>query len=168
MSNVIGQLTDANREVLERLKNDRENQEKLKSQQLDKDAFLILMMNQLKYQSPLEPLKNDEMIAQMAQFTSVEQMGMMTTAMAKQVEQNVEIINALKALKPEDVKPDDELETDTGTDDDGVETDTDTETKPESKVDTLIKKTDRTNELNEEILIELKKLNAQKAQEAYE
>lgn len=41
---------------------------------LSKDAFLNLMVTQLKYQDPLEPTKDKEFLAQMAQFTSLEQM----------------------------------------------------------------------------------------------
>lgn len=41
---------------------------------LGKDAFLNLMMTQLQYQDPLNPQNNEEFLAQMAQFTSLEQM----------------------------------------------------------------------------------------------
>jgi flagellar basal-body rod modification protein FlgD len=41
---------------------------------LGKDAFLTLLVTQLRNQNPLEPLSNTEYIAQMAQFTSVEQL----------------------------------------------------------------------------------------------
>ena len=40
---------------------------------LDKDAFLHLLVTQLRYQNPLEPMKDTDFIAQMAQFTSLEQ-----------------------------------------------------------------------------------------------
>lgn len=41
---------------------------------LGKDDFLNLLVTQLRNQNPLEPLSNTEYIAQMAQFTSVEQL----------------------------------------------------------------------------------------------
>lgn len=41
---------------------------------LGKDAFLQLMITQLRYQDPLEPMDNKDSIAQMAQFSSLEQM----------------------------------------------------------------------------------------------
>lgn len=42
--------------------------------QLDKDAFLSLLITQLQNQNPLEPMDNTEYIAQLAQFSSLEQM----------------------------------------------------------------------------------------------
>ena len=39
-----------------------------------KDSFMNLLATQLKNQDPLNPSKNDEMLAQLAQFSSLEQM----------------------------------------------------------------------------------------------
>ena len=53
---------------------------------LDKDAFMKLMLAQMKNQDPTNPLKSHEMAAQLAQFSSVEQMQNMNntlTDMAK-------------------------------------------------------------------------------------
>lgn len=44
------------------------------SSDLGKDAFLKLMLTQLQNQDPLAPMDNTAMVAQMAQFSSVEQL----------------------------------------------------------------------------------------------
>lgn len=41
---------------------------------LGKDAFLQILVTQMKNQNPLEPLKDTEFIGQMAQFSSLEQL----------------------------------------------------------------------------------------------
>lgn len=46
---------------------------------MDKNAFLHLMTAQLRYQDPLDPMDNQEFVAQMAQFTSLEQMQNLNT-----------------------------------------------------------------------------------------
>ena len=48
---------------------------------LDKDAFLQLLVAQMKYQDPLNPSSDTEWIAQMAQFSSLEQMQNMNSTM---------------------------------------------------------------------------------------
>ena len=48
---------------------------------LGKDAFLQLMITQLRYQDPLEPMDNKDSIAQMAQFSALEQMQNLNTTM---------------------------------------------------------------------------------------
>lgn len=50
---------------------------------MDKDAFFKLMLTQLKHQDPMNPLKNHEMAAQLAQFSSLEQMTNMNTTLGK-------------------------------------------------------------------------------------
>ena len=41
---------------------------------LGKDSFMRLLVTQLRHQDPLEPAKNEEMLAQLAQFSSLEEM----------------------------------------------------------------------------------------------
>lgn len=52
-------------------------------QEMDRDAFLQLLVTQLRYQDPLEPQDNSEFVAEMAQFSSLEQMGNMSDALEK-------------------------------------------------------------------------------------
>ncbi|UOR12723.1 flagellar hook assembly protein FlgD [Halobacillus amylolyticus] len=51
------------------------------SNTLGKDAFLKILMAQIQNQSPLEPMKDKEFIAQMTQFSSLEQMTNLSQAM---------------------------------------------------------------------------------------
>lgn len=48
------------------------------SPELDKDAFMKILMTQLQNQDPLSPMEDREFIAQMASFSTLEQMMQMT------------------------------------------------------------------------------------------
>ncbi len=52
---------------------DETEDKKTQSGDLDKDAFLRLLVTQLQNQDPLNPMEDREFIAQMAQFSSLEQ-----------------------------------------------------------------------------------------------
>ncbi|MEO2004841.1 MAG: flagellar hook capping FlgD N-terminal domain-containing protein, partial [Candidatus Poribacteria bacterium] len=43
-------------------------------QALGKDAFMQLLVTQLRHQNPLEPMDNKDFIAQLSQFTSLEEL----------------------------------------------------------------------------------------------
>jgi len=47
---------------------------------MGKDTFLKLLVAQLKYQNPLEPTNNEQFMAQMAQFTTVEKLAEISKA----------------------------------------------------------------------------------------
>lgn len=81
---------------------------------LDKDAFLRLLTTQLANQDPLNPMEDREFIAQLAQFTSLEQMQELNKTMASkseemldsldmmnvnQIQANIEILKELKAMR---------------------------------------------------------------------
>jgi flagellar basal-body rod modification protein FlgD len=53
--------------------------EKTTSSALDKEDFLMLLVAQMKYQDPLEPESNTEYVAELAQFSSLEQMENLNT-----------------------------------------------------------------------------------------
>lgn len=44
------------------------------SDEISSDMFLRLLMEQIRNQDPLEPMNNDDMLAQLAQFSALEQM----------------------------------------------------------------------------------------------
>ena len=59
-----------------------------KNKDLDKDAFLLLLTKQMQYQDPLDPMDNSQYVAQMANFSTLEQI----TNMGKSITQ---LVNAL-------------------------------------------------------------------------
>ncbi|EKN63887.1 flagellar hook assembly protein FlgD [Schinkia azotoformans] len=68
------------------LENYRQAQRKAPSNNLGKDEFLKILMVQLQNQDPLNPMEDKEFIAQMAQFTSLEQMTKMASSFEKFIE----------------------------------------------------------------------------------
>ena len=75
------------------------------SQELDQDAFLMLMMEQLKYQDPLEPVGNTEFLAQQAAFTQVSELQKMNESLntSSQVTQACTLMGKnVTLMNPED------------------------------------------------------------------
>lgn len=79
MSTTISKATPLNSDYL------KVTQDVKQQSELDKDAFINLLVTQMKYQDPLEPVDNSEMLAQLAQFTALEQMMNVATASQKQL-----------------------------------------------------------------------------------
>jgi flagellar basal-body rod modification protein FlgD len=69
------------------------------SQDLDKDAFMQLLVSQMQNQDPINPQSNEDFIAQLAQFSSLEQIENLNSSMDKMaaVEESNALINQLSA-----------------------------------------------------------------------
>ncbi len=69
------------------------------SQDLDRDAFMQLLVSQMQNQDPINPQSNEDFIAQLAQFSSLEQMENLNTSMDQMaaVEESNALINQLSA-----------------------------------------------------------------------
>ncbi len=70
------------------------------SQTLDQSSFLRLMTTQLREQDPFDPVDNQEMVAQMAQFSSVAGIGEMNQslkAIADQIAVQTQLLIDIRA-----------------------------------------------------------------------
>lgn len=95
---ISGSFTESQVKKLNEISNDAANETRKKSQKLDKDAFLKLMMMQLQNQNPLNPTDNTEYMNQMAQFSSVEQLTNIAGAQEKTNELNALISKQLEDM----------------------------------------------------------------------
>lgn len=76
-------------------KKDISKTETKKTGELDKDAFLKLLTTQLANQDPLNPMEDKEFIAQMAQFSTLEQIQNMNKNLQVSQKEIKESINAI-------------------------------------------------------------------------
>jgi flagellar basal-body rod modification protein FlgD len=63
---------------------------------LDKDAFLKLLVTQMKNQDPLSPTGSDQMAAQLAQFSSLEQLQTINTTLTGQTAGTSSLISTIQ------------------------------------------------------------------------
>lgn len=70
---------------------------------LDKNAFMLLLVTQFKYQDPLNPMDDKEFVSQMAQFSSLEQLINLNTSMGSltTATNNQQMINATSYIGKE-------------------------------------------------------------------
>ncbi len=74
MTGIYGSLSPDQTKFLDNL-DEKNKTDKLKqNQEMGRDQFLNVLLTQLANQNPLDPLKDKDFIAQMAQFSSVESM----------------------------------------------------------------------------------------------
>lgn len=64
-----------------------------------KEVFLQLLVNQLRYQNPLEPVDGVQFVSQLAQFSGLEQSLAMRADLAA-IRQGIEQLVAERAVKP--------------------------------------------------------------------
>jgi flagellar basal-body rod modification protein FlgD len=67
------------------------NQNREISKELDKDAFMKILLTQLKYQDPSAPVDDKEMITQLSMLTSTEQMANMSKSFQEMVESQMSL-----------------------------------------------------------------------------
>lgn len=67
----------------------------LKQNNLGQEAFLQLLVTQLRYQDPMNPMENTEFLAQLSQFSSLEQLWNMNETMSRNVDMTQSVNNAL-------------------------------------------------------------------------
>ncbi len=71
---IKGVLTEDQKKVLDNLEKDTQFSELKLNQSMGRDQFMHILLAQLTNQNPLEPLKDQDFIAQMAQFSSLEEL----------------------------------------------------------------------------------------------
>ena len=71
--------------------------------EMDKEDFLMLLVTQFQYQDPLNPMEDQEFVAQMAQFSSLEQLMNLNTSMdgLTDATENQQMVNATSYIGKE-------------------------------------------------------------------
>ncbi|WP_066067184.1 flagellar hook capping FlgD N-terminal domain-containing protein [Neobacillus soli] len=77
--------------------------------QLDKDLFLRILTTQLRNQDPTQPMEDREMIAQLAQFSSLEQISNLNQAFTQFVNSRQVDISQYSAMMNKEVSWTDEV-----------------------------------------------------------
>lgn len=75
---------------------------------LDQTSFLRLMTTQLKEQDPFNPVDNTQMVAQMAQFSSVagiSEMNVSLKSIANQIAEQTRLLSEIRAATPAPTNP---------------------------------------------------------------
>ncbi len=101
---VGGVFTEEQLEYLEQLKEDAENKKLIEKQDMGKDQFMHILLKQLSNQNPLEPIQDKDFIAQMAQFSSLENMQDMNTNFKSLTEDVAEMKSVMSYLGKNDVE----------------------------------------------------------------
>ncbi len=91
MSSIANALTNTSNEFSQAIANNKSD-----GDDLDKEAFMLLLVTQFQYQDPLNPMEDKEFIAQLSQFSSLEQLMNLNDSMnnLSAVTQGQEMINA--------------------------------------------------------------------------
>jgi flagellar hook assembly protein FlgD len=99
---ITGSFSEAQLDYLESIKNDQENQKLIKNQEMGQDSFLKLLMAEMQNQDPMNPMDSKDTVAQMAQFSTVEQLTKVSESVKKGNEEAKESVlkieNALAKL----------------------------------------------------------------------
>ncbi len=149
-----GLFTQSQLDALDEISKNKENEEKLKNQDVDKDAFLKLFMTQLAHQDPLSPMDNKDFIAQMAQFSSVEQLTNIASSTSESLSNDTTISAQIEAMNNNIVELINKI--------DGTTTTTEGETTVDDSLNATL---NEIKAVNSDMLNQL--INLNKASEAY-